>query len=153
MPRGRQRKSKQVPAVAPVPTGPEPRALPQPQADGQQHLAWRFGMADMEGEWGWQDLDAATVQEIIAKLRHFESMTLNEVFHRGDDPGKWYPLAQLPGPAKTRLQHLKFDDADAIHRLRVSGSQRIYGFLINGVFHLVWWDPDHTVYPAPKKHT
>lgn len=110
-------------------------------------------MADLEGEWGWQNLDMATMQQIIAKLRQFESMTLNEVFHRGDDPGKWYSLSQLPAAARTRLQQLNHDDADSIHRLRVGGSERIYGLLTDDVFHLLWWDPDHTVYPAPRRHT
>jgi hypothetical protein len=110
-------------------------------------------MADMEGEWGWQGLDMTTMQRVIAKLRDFESMTLNEVFHQGEYPGKWYPMARLPAPAKTRLQQLGRDDFDAIHRLRVGGSERVYGLLIDNVFHLLWWDPDHTVYPAPLRHT
>src|SRR6266536_4428423 len=133
MPRGQPRKPKRVPAVPPVPAGRQPRALPQPETDERRRLAWRFGIADLDGRWGWRNLDAATMQAIIGKLRHFESMTLNEVFHRGEEPGKRYALARLPAPAATRLQELSLDDEDSICRLRGCGSERIYGFLIDDI--------------------
>jgi hypothetical protein len=80
-------------------------------------------------------------------------MTVNEVFHRGDEPGKRYLLSQLPAEPIRRLQELSLDDADCIHRLRLSGPKRIYGFLIDDVFHLLWWDPDHAVFPSTLRHT
>ena len=37
--------------------------------------------------------------------------------------------------------------------LRLSGKQRIYGIQDRGVLLLLWWDPDHKIYPVKKKGT
>lgn len=50
--------------------------------------AWRFTHLDHEGPWGFTTADTATVCDVLPKLGSFESMTVAEVFHRGDEPGK-----------------------------------------------------------------
>ncbi|MDQ1010386.1 hypothetical protein QFZ82_004871 [Streptomyces sp. V4I23] len=51
-----------------------------------------------------------------------------------------------------RLDELGFGDRTEIQRLRFTGKQRLYGFLVGNVF-VLWWDPEHEVYPSPLKHT
>lgn len=51
---------------------------------------------------------------------------------------------------KRRLPE-KFDDT--MFRFRVAGEQRLWGFRKSNVFHIVWWDPEHQVYPTEKSHT
>ncbi len=51
---------------------------------------------------------------------------------------------------KRRLPEM-FDDT--MFRFRVSGQQRLWGFRKSNVFHIVWWDPRHQVYPTEKSHT
>ncbi|MFH8892980.1 hypothetical protein [Streptomyces sp. NPDC017949] len=41
----------------------------------------------------------------------------------------------------------------SIHRLRFQGKQRLYGFFDGNTFHVVWWDPEHQVYPSTKRKT
>jgi hypothetical protein len=153
MAKNRPRIAKRVPPVPPVSTARQPRVLPRTYTDEQRRLSWRFGMADLDGPWGWRDVDAATMQEIIGKLRDFESMTVSQLFHQGDEPGKQYALSQLPAKPIKRLRELDLDDADNIYRLRLGGKKRLYGFLFDDVFHLLWWDPDHGVFPSKLKHT
>ncbi len=45
----------------------------------------------------------------------------------------------------------KFDET--MFRFRLSGEQRLWGFRKGNVFHVVWWDPEHRVYPTEKAHT
>jgi hypothetical protein len=45
----------------------------------------------------------------------------------------------------------KFDDS--MFRFRLNGEQRLWGFRRQHVFHVVWWDPEHKVYPTEKKRT
>ncbi|MEU2128489.1 hypothetical protein [Streptomyces sp. NPDC018352] len=52
-----------------------------------------------------------------------------------------------------RLTAIGFDDALKIQRLRFTGTQRLYGFLNGNIFHVLWWDPLHEVYPSKLKHT
>jgi hypothetical protein len=42
---------------------------------------------------------------------------------------------------------------ETMFRFRLSGEQRLWGFRNGRVFHIVWWDPDHQVYPTEKSHT
>jgi hypothetical protein len=37
-----------------------------------------------------------------------------------------------------------------ISRLRFGGKIRLYGFLIGNVFHMLWWDAEHQVWPAKR---
>ena len=30
---------------------------------------------------------------------------------------------------------------------------QLYGFLVDNVFHMLWWDPEHEIWPSRKKHT
>jgi len=43
--------------------------------------------------------------------------------------------------------------ADHLTSLRMGGKQRLWGFLRAGVFHVLWWDPEHQIYPSWEKHT
>jgi hypothetical protein len=84
----------------------------------------------------------------------FESMTVNEAFHCGDYPGKCYDLEALPNPeARERLEVLRLADQTKIWRLRVGGTGRLYGFLRGNVFHVVFWDPNHDVWPSNLRNT
>jgi hypothetical protein len=50
--------------------------------------------------------------------------------------------------AKERLLALKYDDqADQLYKLRISTKCRVYGFRNRNIFHVLWWDPEHSVYP------
>ncbi len=89
-----------------------------------------------------------------AQLVKFESMTVHEAFHKGDYPGKCYELETLPNPrARERLEVLNLADQTKIWRLRIRGTGRLYGFLTGNVFHVVFWDPDHEVWPSQLKNT
>lgn len=45
------------------------------------------------------------------------------------------------------------DDQDALVSLGLTGRERIWGFIANGVMNLLWWDPNHEVCPSLLKHT
>ena len=45
-------------------------------------------------------------------------------------------------------------DIDKIHRFQIHGAQRVYALSFDrGVYDLIWWDPEHQIYPVEKKHT
>ncbi|MFE3626760.1 hypothetical protein [Streptomyces goshikiensis] len=86
-------------------------------------------------------------------MRDCESLTLNEL-RRSTDLFKEYDLpGGLCSAALDRLSAMGRELMPSIHRLRLSGTQRLYGFVDGNTFHVVWWDPEHEVYPSVKRHT
>ena len=63
------------------------------------------------------------------------------------------PIADLCTEAQKRLVTLKHQVEDYIYSLRVDGPGRIWGIRYGEEFHVLWWDPDHSVRPISKKHT
>ncbi|MET8296378.1 hypothetical protein ABZW02_20225 [Streptomyces sp. NPDC005180] len=126
-----------------------------PGADNSdQRLSWRFAHVDHEGPWGFDKVNSGTLVEILGKLREFERFTLNELRNTsGTFESYELPAAPLCKEAYERLDAMRRDDMTEIHRLRFQGAQRLYGFLDGNVFHVVWWDPEHKVYPWKPKNT
>jgi ABC-type arginine transport system ATPase subunit len=98
-------------------------------------------------------MDKDTLLEIRQKLVGFESMTWHEILVRGKKRNHSIPLNQLERKAQKRLEDLRLEDRDDLISLRLAGRQRIWGFRQGPVLSLLWWDPEHLVCPARKKHT
>jgi hypothetical protein len=131
-----------------------PRIAPQnsPESILQRKPSWRFGMLDLDGPWGWLNIQSKDlIVEIMEKLKHFESMTWGEI-HRNK---KSHPMAldKIAQKALSRLKERELDDLDVLYSLRLSGKERIWGKRENEAFYIIWWDSDHSIYPVQKKHT
>lgn len=113
--------------------------------------AWQFSTVDIEGPWGWDKIIAESfMSEIIPKMKHFESMTWREIL--GPTSHEVY-VSQIGSSAQKRLEALKLDDVEKLVSLRFSGQQRLWGIKSDNILKLLWWDPEHEVYPSHKKHT
>lgn len=62
-------------------------------------------------------------------------------------------VSTISNEAQKRLRDIQQDDIDELFSLRLSGTERIWGIRDGRVFYVLWWDPEHTVCPAHKKHT
>lgn len=143
------------PKIAQLPSGSQtPRTAPQRPSDvGKRFPVWKFRGVDHDGRWGFGDVAPGDLVEILKKLAHFESMTIHEIFHNGDEPGKHYRPDALIPDAQRRLEDLLLDDETRISRLRLKGAQRLYGIVREECFEVLWWDSLHEVCPSPLKHT
>jgi hypothetical protein len=132
---------------------PAPRALPGASTSGER-LSWRYRHADHDGPWCFHNAAGDGFCGLLTQLASFESMTVNEAFHTGGHPGKDYDVDQIPNrDALARLDALGLADMTKIWRLRLNGTQRLYGFLQDNVFHVIWWDPDHQIWPSTLRNT
>lgn len=133
-------------------TGNPSSLLPGSNNSGDR-LCWRFTHVDHEGRWGFDRIESAVLCEVLKKLADCESMTVSELratrrlFKEYDLP------SGLCKDALDRLTVMRRDDMTKIQRLEFTGLQRLYGFLEGNVFHVVWWDPMHEVFPPTLKHT
>jgi hypothetical protein len=114
-------------------------------------MHWRFSHVDLEGPHGWKHLKAEKLAALLAQFKAWECLTDGELFnHHGNTP---IASDSLDKPARDRLVELELDDQDGLWHLRMSGSERIWGFRAANSFSLLWWDPDHKVQEYKKKHT
>ncbi len=87
---------------------------------------------------------------MLQQLTQFESMTMNEAF-QGGHPGKDYDIESIPNAdAINRLEAMGLGDQTKISRFRIGGKGRLYGFRLSNVFHVVWWDPGHEIWPSQR---
>jgi len=112
---------------------------------------WQFSLMDWEHQaWGWRNISAETWQKIVQKLGHFEQMTWGQI-EGGDTGSHLVALADCPNhEVLERLEQLKLDDLDMLFSLRLMGRERIFGILDGVVLKLLWYDPNHTVWPTKK---
>jgi hypothetical protein len=106
---------------------------------------WRIGLMDMDGPWGWGTLDAEQVRQILERLRCFETMKWREIENTPSCGSM--ELNTMCADAKERLTEIRRDDIDSLFKLRVTKSARVWGVRSGSVFEVLWWDPEHSVYP------
>ncbi|MEU6129142.1 hypothetical protein ABZ805_08205 [Saccharopolyspora sp. NPDC047091] len=160
MSRKSPKKQQAVPAGSSVPKmhrAAAPSAEKRPRlaltpGDPGTKLMVSLSKVDLNGSWCLTRITPEDHKTLLRSISAFESMTVNEVIHshqRSQD----YPLGDLAKPAWERLVELGLDDRDVIHRLRITGERRLFGFVENNRFYALWWDPRHEVVPSRKKHT
>jgi hypothetical protein len=131
-----------------------PRAAHNPDDANQQTPVWTIGQFDVDGIWGRSRirLPEHLWDDLFAKLKSYESRTWAEII-ANNKRDHAVPVARLIKPARERLNDLKLDDVDELFRLRLTGTQRVWGIREGRVFHLIWWDPDHEICPSELKNT
>ena len=127
-----------------------PRLQGTPAIEGR-YLVWRFSSFDSKGPFATANLTDQDRRTIWDRMAAFEKMSPSEL--KGAGSHHKVPLILLPPEAKKRLEELELDDLGEIWSFRVSGKRRFWCIKDENVYALLWWDPDHKVYPVGKKHT
>ena len=102
---------------------------------------------------GWQDLDAAKVNEVRAKLAQFESMTWNEILVASKKQNHSVAMWKLSKEAQNRLAVMGLGDTEELVSLRLAGRERVWGLRQGAVMLILWWDPEHAVCPSLLRNT
>lgn len=75
-----------------------------------------------------------------------------EELSRGHKRNHYHDIADLAVFAQKLA--LQFDDhEEKVFRFRINGKCRLWGFRSEDLFRILWYDPDHKVYPVEKRHT
>lgn len=130
-----------------------PKSANNEQTINGGHLSWRFSSADRtHKDWGWQNLAGVMLEQVIDKLRQFETMSWEDIIRGGSHE---IPLYKLPKDAQKRLTELEKDDWDQIVSFRIGGTLRAWFLRDGNLMRALWWDPTHSVFPSKlnrKKH-
>jgi hypothetical protein len=115
---------------------------------------WRFCNCDKER---WSLSACKNIyQDIICKLQNFETMTWADInsSNGGRTHGSnnhWIDITKLIPEAQHRLKELHlYEDSQHIYSLRLSGKERLFGMIEEGVFYIIWYDQNHEICPCVK---
>lgn len=134
----------------------------EPSGYDNETIVWRFGAADLGGEWGWQTAAGPRWwRSIFPTLCHLETMTWAELFrasggrHAGNNHHP-VQVKNLTKQAKERLEEIGQEDVSELISLRLSGRERVYGIRDRRALKVLWYDPHHgtnarAVYPVRKR--
>ena len=132
-------------------TSKQPRIDPTIKSPMDQNPVWHIGILDIEGPWGWKDIEKKLFfSEILLKIKNFESMFWKDILGRDSHE---VPVADINTDAQKRLARLNLDDTEKLVSLRLTGRQRIWGIRMTNILRILWWDPNHQVYSSKLKHT
>lgn len=122
-----------------------------PDDNNKKTPVWGIAVFDHEGPWGRElcDKDAAIWEEILPKLKSYESMTWGEIY-KNKDYNHSVSVSNLIKKARDRLVTLNLDDQEQLFRFRLKGKSRVWGIRQGRVFLLLWWDPEHEICPSNK---
>ena len=73
-------------------------------------------------------------------------MTWKDILNAPNARNHFIQVSALGKPARDRVEALGLD-VDELMSLRVSQKQRIFGVMVEEVCQLLFWDPEHQVYP------
>lgn len=122
--------------------------------------AWSFKRMQKESMWLFtrEDLINSTQNSldstcILSKLAEFERMTWRQIKQqthgkRGKSSNHLVPVEELTKVAKKRLQELQI--TENFFSLRLEGTMRVFGVLESNVLEIMWYDPEHKIYPLDK---
>ena len=132
------------------PTGKRPRIAEQ-VAQEENHPTWRFKYIDREN-WTW---DKVLWDELIPVLQDLEAKTWDQIHRltREKEKHSFVPIENLPQSTVQQLERRQLDDVPQLFSIRVRGGIRAWGFQIDKICFLLWWDPKKTVYPTSRRHT
>ena len=112
---------------------------------------WKVAEIDDNSPWGWNQITCPDfLRNIWDKLRNFETMTWGEILGRHHHA---IAVNDIIEPAQNRLVQLGHDDQEELVSFRLSNTERIWAIRSGEAAFLLWWDPEHEIYPSRLKHT
>jgi hypothetical protein len=99
----------------------------------------------MADPYGWHGLTAGQLSYIRQKLIQFEAKDWNQIFVIEKKHNHSIPVAEFDCPKAKKWMRENLPDQDELWTLRLSGPERIWGVFREGVFHILFWDPNHQI--------
>jgi hypothetical protein len=121
-----------------------------PSAYLSEKPMWRLRSMRTKDPYGWHSIERDEMLIVIERLKSFETMTWQEVERSGSH---WISCDEICKDAQGCLEEDWQGGAEQVFSLRMGGKPRVWGIIDERVFYILWFDPNHQICPAPKKHT
>ncbi len=96
------------------------------------------------------------IQDIIPNLQKHESMSLQSMI-QGTGKHHFANMDKNPNPVgkKWLEQHHEFKEIDksSFFSFAIDNKKRLYGFMTDSEFHVLWYDHYHEIWPSDKQNT
>lgn len=115
-------------------------------------VIFSFVQFDGQIEWCKDAPSQHSVWEILDRVKNIERLGWTQLAANQDHHHP-IPFTDLIKEAHDKAKKLRIDDYEEIWSFRFTGTQRLWGVKDNNHFLVIWWDPDHQICPASKKHT
>jgi hypothetical protein len=120
--------------------------LNRPSNADDEHPSFKFTYAD-KNRWVLSDWSPSEINDLIEGLKKIEKYTWAQIKGHGskkpgESVGTGYKLIDKPRtwpeniPEDARLSEMRIDD-----------KKRIFGFRVQSVYYIIWFDRDHSVCP------
>lgn len=139
--------SSKEPRTASFPFSPKTPSAIDPRSSGDLSPSWKVAGLQLVSPYGWHELDGKKLLQIHERLRNFESMTWNAILVGARKQHHSIALNLLCKEARADLDRRRLI-LEKVVSLRLTGEERIWGYLTEGVLSLLWWDPDHEICPS-----
>lgn len=120
-----------------------------PDGYQNQFISWHFECMDTSGSW---PCSINTLQNIQNRLHEYERIKWSGL------SGSSHPLPinKIIPKAQRRLSELGYSDYENLYQFEIrngNSKQRLWGLRTENIFKILWWDPNHEIYPVPKRNT
>lgn len=128
----------------------EPKYGGNPDSYFSMHPSWNFSKSDLQNT-KWSLYNSDFLNEVLPKLIDFERRIWSDIVS-DKKYNHWIDTSNLIKEAQDRLIELKIF-YDSLFSLRLTGTVRLFGYIENGIYYIIWYDQNHEICPSNKKHT
>jgi hypothetical protein len=106
---------------------------------------------DLDGPFGFASVTAAALLQIRQRLGDFETMTWREIGRARHC--HFIEVERVCSAAQRRLSEIQQDDTEMLYQLGMGSVGRLWGIRFAHEYRILWWDPNHEVYPTEMRNT
>lgn len=138
--------------------GKTPKHIEDPDSFYALKPSWSFAKCDFDHDkWGLSGNEDA-LPDILRRLKAFEGMKWEDILtdksgRRHGTKNHAIPISDLTPCAQSCISHLHLDDFDCLYSLTITGRKRLWGVMAEGVYCIIWFDPEHEICPSHKIYT
>jgi len=107
----------------------------------------------MKPPFGWDSVSREDMKQVIDHLKSLESMSWSAILVGAKKHNHNCEVGGMCRDARRCLAEDWQGGADEALTIRLTNKKRLWGILEGPILYLLWWDPDHAVYPSLPKNT
>jgi len=119
----------------------------------EMYPCWRVSLLETVEPFGWHTSEQGELLQVKQRFASFESMTWKQILCQAGYRNHFVSRDRLCADAQKRLREMGQDDVDSVISLGITQKSRVFGIMEHNVLKVLWWDPEHLVYPVEKPNT
>jgi hypothetical protein len=127
-----------------------PKIKQNPESYFNKSPSWCFSKSDNDYE-KWSILQADFFNDILPKLVSFEQRKWSDIIS-DKKHNHWIKCEDFSKEAQNRINAIP-QSFDSLFSLRLTSTFRLFGFIEEGIYYIIWVDKNHEVCPSNLRNT